>query len=256
MSPSRQTSTSDQKTACYIYGVIPADVELTDDNRGLAGHEVLLVRHGDIAALVSEIDVTEAIGRPEDLAAHEQVLDATVTACPILPFRFGAVMTDQDTVAEELLAANHDEFVAALKELEGKAEYIVKGRYDEAAILQEVLAENGEAANLRDQMRDKPEDATRDLRIRLGEIIHEALSAKRNADTEALAQALDSLSAAKSVLEQAHEYEAVNLAFLIETSRQSEFEQAVADFAGEQEDRIEFRLLGPLAPYDFVIVQK
>jgi hypothetical protein len=246
-------ASTDTRHACYIYGVVPGDVELTPDAHGLNDRDVRLIRHRDIAAMVSEIDVQEAIGRPEDLAAHEQLLDAAATEAPVLPFRFGAVMSDPDAVTEHLLTANYDTFAAALKELEGRTEYIVKARYHENAVLAEVLAENEEAARLREQIRGTPEDATRDARIRLGEIIHQAIENKRGGDTQALAEALDSHSVAYAVLEPTHEYEAAHVAFLVETSQGSEFEKAVDDAARERQERMAFRLLGPLAAYDFVV---
>src|SRR5689334_3100013 len=67
---------TEMATACYIYGIVPGDVELTPDARGLSDRPIRLVRRGDIAALVSEVEVSEALGRPEDLRAHEQLLDA------------------------------------------------------------------------------------------------------------------------------------------------------------------------------------
>lgn len=244
-----------QNIAYYIYGIVPADVEVTSDARGLDDREVRLIRHGDIAALVSEITVRDAIGRPEDLTAHEQLLDATAPEAPVLPFRFGAVMSDEDSVVQELLAANHDSFATALKELEGRTEYIVKGRYDEKAILDEVLAEDEEAAGLRSRIRGQDEMATRDMRIRLGELIHEAVAAKRAADTDELAEAISSHSVAYAELEPTHEYDAAHLAFLVETTRRDSFEKRVDDAAKQQQGRITFRLLGPLAPYDFVVTQ-
>jgi hypothetical protein len=73
---------------------------------------VQVVRSGAIAALVSEIDLAHPPGRPEDLRAHQQLLDGAVTATPVLPFRFGAAMTDAQAVAEELLAPHEQEFAA------------------------------------------------------------------------------------------------------------------------------------------------
>jgi hypothetical protein len=251
------TKTAQEQTAgYYVYGVVPSDVELTEDARGLDDRDVELIRHGDIAAMVSEISIRDALGRPEDLAAHERLLDATAPEAPVLPFRFGAVMADADAVTEHLLTPHHDTFSAALKELEGRTEYIVKGRYDEKAILEEVLAENKEAANLRAQIRGQEEIATRDLRMRLGEIVHEAVEAKRAEDTNELAEAISAHSVSYSVLAPTHEYDATHLAFLVETNRRESFEKCVDDLARERQGRINFRLLGQLAPYDFVVTQQ
>ncbi|MCO5998038.1 GvpL/GvpF family gas vesicle protein [Actinoallomurus rhizosphaericola] len=242
-----------RETGCYVYGILPGDVELTPDARGLRDHEVDLVRHGDIAALVSDIDLGGPIGRPEDLTAHERLLDGAAVEVPVLPMRFGAVLTSREAVERELLAANHDQFLAALDEIEGRVEYIVKGRYEERAVLREIMSENPDAAGLLEQIRDRPEELTRDARIRLGEFINQAISAKRDADTQWAAQALSEYAQASVPRRPTHPEDAVQVAFLVETDRRSEFERAVAKIAEEWQGRVDLRLLGPTAPYDFVI---
>lgn len=151
---SAQDVTSVGDRGYYVYGIVPQDVEATEEASGVGDPpaRVEVVRHGEIAALVSVIDMTKPLGRPEDLTAHQHLLDATATEAPVLPIRFGAVMTDTEAVVKELLAPHHDEFAAALEELEGHAEYIVNGRYVEKTVLREILANNREAARLRDEI--------------------------------------------------------------------------------------------------------
>ncbi|MEV5753292.1 GvpL/GvpF family gas vesicle protein [Actinoallomurus sp. NPDC052308] len=242
-----------RNVGCYVYGILPGDVELTPDARGLRDGDVDLVRHGDIAALVSEIDLGGPIGRPEDLTAHERLLDDAAVEVPVLPLRFGAVLASREAVEQELLAANHDQFLAALDEIEGRVEYVVKGRYEERAVLREIIAENPDAASLLERIRDRPEELTRDARIRLGQFIEQAISAKRDVDTQWAAQALAEYSQANVLRRPTHPEDAVQVAFLVETDRRSEFEKAVAKIAEEWQGRVGLRLLGPMAPYDFVI---
>jgi hypothetical protein len=53
---------------------------------------------------------------------------------PVLPLRFGTVFTGEGSVAEELLVPRRDEFATALEQLEGRAQFLVKGRYVEGAV--------------------------------------------------------------------------------------------------------------------------
>ena len=243
-----------QDTGAYIYGIVPGDVEVDPEARGVGDPpgRIRLVRHGEIAALVSEIPLDRPLGRPDDLMAHEQLLDATAAEVPVLPLRFGAVVTDRRAVVEELLKPHHDEFLTALNELEGQVEYVVKGRYVEQVVINEVLTENREADRLRKEIRGLPEDATWDARIRLGELLNEGVAAKRDADTEVLVEALAPLSVAVFVREPTHEQDAVHAAFLVAADQRDEFERVVDDFGDQWKDRVNLRLLGPLAPYDFV----
>jgi hypothetical protein len=252
---SRQRATRSQpEKGIYVYGIIPADVELAAETPGVGDPpgQVRVVRSDGLAALVSEVDVSRPLGSPPDLVAHEQIVDATAAEVPVLPARFGAVMSSDEAVAEELLDANHDEFDDALQELEGRAQFVVKGRYDEQAILSEVLTENRQAGRLADKLRNADPDATRDARIKLGEIINATVTAKRGKDTRTLGDVMEGHCVASVVREPTHELDAVHVAFLVETDGEGEMEQAVEDLARDWEGRIDVRLLGPMAAYDFV----
>jgi hypothetical protein len=244
----------DTQTVVYVYGILPGDVDVEPGATGVGNPpgEVRLVRHRDLAALVSDIDPGQPLGRPEDLVAHEELLDASAADVPVLPLRFGAVVASDDAVAEELLGPHHDEFSAALQQLEGHAEYVVKGRYVEDAVLRQVLAEDPQAAQLAGQIRDADPDATRELRIQLGEIVSNAIAVRREDDTRTLGDAVTGLAAASLVRPPTHELDAVYTALLVESSAAPDLEQAVQRLASDWDGVIELRLIGPMAAYDFV----
>jgi Gas vesicle synthesis protein GvpL/GvpF len=240
--------------ACYVYGIFPGDVELTSDRPGVGDPPAPLsmVRGDTLAALVSRVDPARPLGSPEDLLRHQEIVDSCATAAPVLPLRFGAVLASEEAVAKDLLAAHHDEFTAALRELDGRVQYVIKGRYEERAILEEVLSENPQAARLRQDVSGRDADATRDARIALGELISEAVAAKREQDTGALGDAVAGYCVAGVVRDPTHELDAVHIAILVDTGREKEMEQVVGNLATRWAGRVELRLLGPMAAYDFV----
>jgi len=255
--PRKQTAKAGgakQQTGIYVYGILTADAELTSDMPGVGDPpgQVRVVHSDGLAALVSEVDVTQPLGSPEDLRVHKEILDASATELPVLPLRFGAVLASEDAVAEELLAANRDEFAAALSELDGRAEYVVKGRYVEDAILDEVLSENKQAARLRDKIHGKNPDATRDARIQLGELINEGVAAKREEDTRVLGNAMEGHCVASVVREPTHELDAAHVAFLVDTDQEDDMARVIENLAHDWRGWIEVRLIGPMAAYDFV----
>jgi Gas vesicle synthesis protein GvpL/GvpF len=247
-------SSSDQQRASYVYGILPEDIELSSDMTGVGdpAGQLRVVRSDNLAALVSDVDPARPLGSPDDLRAHKEILDASAAEVPVLPLRFGAVLASDDAVTKELLQPFHDEFSSALDQLDGLAEYVVKGRYVGPRILEEVLSENPRAQRLREEIRDKDSDATRDLRIQLGEIISGVFSAKREKDTRALQEAMADHCAASFEREPTHEDDAVHVAFLVDTGQEKEMEKAVEDLARKWEERVELRVLGPMAAYDFV----
>jgi hypothetical protein len=243
-----------QQRAVYVYGILPGDIQMEHGATGVGDPpgDVRVVRQGDLAALVSDVDMDMPLGRPDDLLAHEGLLDATAAEVPVLPLRFGALVSSDEAVAEELLQAHHDEFATALSQLEGHVEYVVRGRYDEQAILREVLEENPQAARLAEQIRGADPDATRELRIQIGEILNAAVAAKREEDTRALGDAVAGLVEASVVRPPRSDLDAAYTAFLVTTDAEDELEEVVERLARDWEGRVDLNLMGPLAAYDFV----
>src|SRR5215469_3691485 len=242
------------ETAVYVYGILPGDVELEAEVTGVGNPTapVRLVRHRDLAALVSDVDLGKPLGTPEDLMAHEELLDASATDAPVLPLRFGALVASEDAVASELLDPHYEEFQAALEDLEGHAEYVIKGRYIQDQILREVLTEHPEAADLASQVKGEDPVLSRDLQIQLGEIINEAIAEKRELDTRALGDALEGHVSASVVRPPTHELDAVHAAFLVEARAGDALMQAVEQLAADWDGRVDLRVIGPIAAYDFV----
>ena len=64
-------------TATYVYGLVGADAKLPDDLTGLGpSGTVSTIAHGDVAAIVSDVQTDRPLGTRDDLLAHETVVDA------------------------------------------------------------------------------------------------------------------------------------------------------------------------------------
>jgi hypothetical protein len=242
-----------QQKGIYVYGILPADIEVAVGIPGVGEHPGLLrdVRFDGLAALISEVDSSAWLGSPDDLRAHQEILDATAAEVPVVPLRFGTILPSEDAVAEDLLAAHHDEFTAALDQLDGRTEFQVKGRYVKDAVLGEVLSQDKQAAGLRETIQGKDPDAVRNARIELGQLLNQAVKARREEDTRALRQAMERLCVASVTREPAHELDAVHVAFLVAVDQEPEVERVIEDLAHGWEGRIDVQLLGPMAAYDF-----
>jgi len=205
-----------QRKGIFVYGILPADIEVATGIPGVGKHPGPLrdVRCDGLAALISEVDSSEGLGSPDDLRTHREILDATAAEVPILPLRFGTILTSEDAVAEDLLTTHHDEFTAALDQLEGRTEFQVKGRY-----VQDAVPGEGQA--------------------------------RREEYARALRQAMEGLCVASVAREPADELDAVHVAFLVAVDQQPDVERVIEDLAREWEGRIDVRLLGPMAAYDF-----
>lgn len=242
--------------ALYIYGVLPSDVEIDPEATGVGDPPtpIGLVTHGGIAALVGEISPGVRLGTPQDFAAHARILDEAAAELPVLPLRFGAVMTDRDAVVDEFLAPYEQRFSETLRTLEGRRQIVVKGRYVEQALLREILDDVPKARRLQQRIEGTDEAASREERIALGELIGKSVEARRAADTQRLARQLGELGIEFKFREPTHEFDAVHLACLVKQADEERLRDTCARFARDHEGRIELRLLGPMAAYDFVDV--
>jgi hypothetical protein len=238
-------------TATYVYGVLGDSPELPA-GPGIAGADLRLVPADGLSALVSDLGEGELrLGR-EAMATHAQVLDNTLATGTVLPMRFGVVMVDDDAVRRDLLEAHHDELTAQLQELAGKVELRVRATYDEQELMREIVNEDREIARIRESLRGAPEDATYYGRIRLGEMVGEAVQRKRTHDAQRILDRLTPLSLAVEIGEPVHERIVLNASFLVEQARIEEFDEAVDDVGREQAGRMQFKYTGPLPPHSFV----
>jgi len=235
-----------------VYAIVSADARPPKGLKGLGGSEVSLIRHGDLAGVVSEIPPGQALGTREDLLAHEAVVEALAEETTTLPLRFGAVVTTADALVEEMLIPHQGWFMDVLVDLMGAREFAVIGVYVEDTMIREVLAEDPEALRLRARIRELPENAAYYDRIRLGELIVKALDEKRQVDTEALLDTLEPYATAVALRSPTGEDIAADAAFLVTDRRRKEFEEAVDALGERWAGRVRLRMVGPLAPYDFV----
>ena len=242
----------DAQTACYVYCVVPAKTELDADITGMDGAPVDLLVDGELAAVVQPVDPGRTFGRRADLLSHSRVVDAVVATTTAVPIRFGSVAESRDAVAEDLLRSRGGDFAELLEWLGGSRQLTLQVRYRQDVVLAEVVAADPEIARLREATRDRPEDEAVADRVRLGQLVADALEGLREQDSAAILDRLAPLAREHRVRDGGGLDHLLDLAVLVDDDRRDEFEAAAEELAAEYSSRATFRLLGPLAPYDFV----
>lgn len=239
-------------TPTYVYGLMASEAALPDGLTGLGpSGRVSTIAHGQVAAIVSDVPPDRALGTRRDLLAHEAVVDAVAATTAVVPMRFAAVV-EEEGVVQELLSPHHDRFLDVLRGFEGRVQFTLKGRYDEDALLREVVEGDDGVRELRDEIGELPEDATYYQRVRLGELVVEALEQLREVDAAQMFERLEPFAVSCAANLPARPEDVINAAFLVERKRRQEFEDAVEDVGRLFDGRVRLTLLGPLAPYDFV----
>jgi nucleotide-binding universal stress UspA family protein len=236
---------------CYVFGIVPAGAELSASEGSGPAAQLRLVEADGIAAVVGTPPDDRALGRAADLLEHDRVLaDILSSGTPVLPMRFGAVMSDETAVAQELLRAHRDDLLAELESLRDRVQYTVKVRYEQDAVLRQVVAGHPEIERLRSSADNDGTDAF-DRQLRLGELVVKALEQLRPADAAAVMEDIGT-TADSRVHDASSPEDVLNAAFLVDRARADDFERRVEKLAERHSGRLRVRLVGPAPAYDFV----
>jgi hypothetical protein len=237
-----------------VYGVVPVAASLEElERRADRLPPVWLLEVGELAAIVGDAPEKDAHGVRDQALAHARVLEAAVIDATVIPVRFGTVVDGGDeAVGTELLEANRDEWARLVERFGGLVQMTLKVEYNEDAILREIVVNQPAIARLRDRSRRGSEAATHGARARLGELVHNALSQQAEAHAGHLLMRLRPLSVAAIAAEPESEFMVLNGVCLIERKHMREFEATAEAIADEQTELMQFTLLGPMPPYNFL----
>jgi hypothetical protein len=246
----REQEDSPDGRPCYLYGVLPAAAATAATDDLPSGCR--FVRHQDLAALVRTVPPASQQSRAQ-LLGYADTLDRLAAAGPVLPIRFGTVLPAAETVVTDVLAPYHDAYQDALAALAGTTQLVLRLRYRREAVVREVLAEQPAARRLHEQLRQRPSSSDPTGRVRLGELVAQAVAGKRAPDLAALVAEIRPYAVRVHVepATTADPEQVGDVVCLIEQSRQSDFESATAQVARGWRDRVRVRMLGPMAPYHF-----
>ena len=236
----------------FVYGVIEASARLPGGLTGLDDSRLQTVEHGRVAAVVAPMTLERPPGRRVDLLAYSGTLDAIAERVPVVPVQFGSVLPDEGSIVEELLAPGEATLSVMLEELQGRAQFTFQARYLEPVVLSEIVAADPEIRELRRLTRGLPETAAYGERVRLGELVARALEQKRLTDAQLLLDMVLPHTVAHVVRPGAGIERLLDASLLVDHDRRGMFEDALETLAEGVHERIRLRLMGPMAPYDFV----
>jgi hypothetical protein len=250
-------------TGWYVYGVTPtveASEAIFEGVEGVAGGSVILVDDGQLAAIASEVPlsdfgeepIAENLRDPDWLEgrvrAHEAVLDVALRAVPVVPFRFGTIYRGEAHVREML--GEHMRLKEALERVRGKVELGVKGFLGATPV--EAMPSTAEhAATAGRQYLEGKQRARRLAEER------DALKAQWAEEThQRLAAAADGAKANPLQPREVSGRDAdmfLNGAYLVASERQGEFGDVLTELDAEfGPSGALYELTGPWPPYNFV----
>jgi Gas vesicle synthesis protein GvpL/GvpF len=91
---------------------------------GISGNQIFLYPASDLAVLVSEHNPSENLDQ-KAAVEHARVISECFKLSTVLPFRFGTVFADDDSLRKSI-RSNQRQFLANIERLRGKAEMHLK----------------------------------------------------------------------------------------------------------------------------------
>ncbi|MFQ5915299.1 MAG: GvpL/GvpF family gas vesicle protein [Nitrospinota bacterium] len=218
---------------------------------GERGDEVHTLHYRDLAAVVSDCPFVKYPVSRENSLAHQRVIEKVNERHAVLPVRYGTIADSEEQVPE-ILKVRYDEFKSTLKYVADKTELGVKAVWKDGLIFWEIVEESPAIRSLKAQIEGHPPEKTHYQRIKIGELVEAALQAKREREGWEILKALVKLSVDHRENRILHDRMLLNAAFLVAEKDQAAFDEEMNRLGAKRGARMEFRYIGPIAPFNFV----
>lgn len=240
--------------ATYVYGIAPAEPFRGPPLRapGIGGRvTVRTISLGDLVAVVSDVPGVDIDLKRENLLDHQRVLEEVLKRSDVLPFSFGTVANNDEEVREILLRDGYEALHEQLEYIRGCVELEVKVFWRQDRLFFEIAQENEEVRALRDTISQLPDDAAGE-KLTLGQLTEAEIELKSAWEADAVLDVLEQHAVDLLVSPNLNDTMLLNAAFLVERSREGEFDGAVYGLGEAQAGRLIFNYVGPLPPYSFI----
>jgi len=238
----------------YLYCIIEEASQRTFGPIGIGEREdeVHTLCYRDLACVISSTPMTKYVISRDNLTAHEKVIEKVMKDYTILPIRFCTIATSIDEV-RSLLMKRYQEFKNLLRSMDNKVELGLKAFWlNIDKIFKEISALNEEVIILKEKLQKKKKNPSLDERVTFGEKVKKALEKKREVEAEEILQELKPKCIDFRLKEMIGDNMVLNSVFLVDRMQEREFDELVEEFTKKYEDRLKFKYIGPVPPFNFV----
>nr|NQU94384.1 GvpL/GvpF family gas vesicle protein [Bacteroidota bacterium] len=243
------------KEGKYIYGIIRHAGPLDYGPIGMGKRADLVygINYNNISAIVSNSPVIQYEVRRVNMIAHERVLEEAMKQFTVLPVQFSTITEhNDDTVILRILEKDYKKFDNLLNKMEGKKELGLKVLSKEAAMYESIIEKYDDIRSLRGKLMNLPVDKTHYQRMKIGEMVAEAIKKETENYKNIILDVLNPLADDVKINDNYGDMMILNAAFLIKNSIEPEFDKAVKDLDEKYGRFMTFKYVGTLPPYNFV----
>jgi hypothetical protein len=236
-------------TRKYVYGIIEEQEIKNFDFFGIEGAPIYTINCRQLAAVVSDVDITEIDPTRRNVLAHTIAQDSILKRYTLVPMGFGMVAANE-TAVFNLLEKNHVGLTAELRRLAGKIEAELKVFWDDNAL----TVENRQLIEKVQAKVKASSSAVETQRIlsEAGMQVEKVVISWKGQYADRIYAALRKLAVDSRLNDCSGVKMLLNASFLIERQNELAFLEQIRNLDAEFQGNINCKYIGPLSPYNFV----
>jgi hypothetical protein len=240
----------------YVYCIVKTEHERDFGPIGIGegGRRVYTVHHRDLAAVVSDTPIRLYDPTRENVLAHELVNETVMREFTVIPMSFGTIFRTQEDIVE-LLKSTYRAFEDVLQKMDDKIEFGLKVLWDREAVITRLEERDEEIRRLKQEITGNAQSSTYFARMQLGRLVESALENSANEYVMDIHESLKPVAVASRSNKPIGDRMIMNAAYLVDRSREGEFDEAVKALSRKYEETLSFKYTGPWPPYNFVNIK-
>ena len=240
----------------YLYCIIGENKEKNFGYTGINNREIRLIPYKDIAAVVSStpiinFDRLDKKKLTTYIAIHQKVNEEVMKNYDVVPMTFGVIAPNLDEVMR-ILEKAYLQFKTALKNVIGKAEFVVQVWWNPQKILEELANTNLEIQKLKQGLSSKRTILGMPIKLKLGKLIAQKMEQKRQTFVNDVQASFGNLSPDFTSNKLLNDNMIVNLSLLIEKTKEPALDKKMQELGKKYEGKLRFKYIGPMPSYSFV----
>jgi hypothetical protein len=240
----------------YVYCIIKGDETREFGPIGIGGEAstVYTVHFKDVAAVVSDTPIRIYDPTRENVLAHELVNETVMREYTVIPMSFGTIFRTKEDIVE-LLKSTYRAFDDVLDKMRDKIEFGLKVLWDRDKVIARLEEQDEEIRRLKEEITGNEQSSTYFARMQLGRLVEAALEGAANTYVLDIHQSLKPFAIASRSNKPIGDRMILNGAYLVERTREQEFDEAVKALSRKYEEVLSFKYTGPWPPYNFVNIK-
>ena len=245
-----------QRDGKYIYCIIASDYDINFGPIGVGGRGDVVTTIGfdGLSMVVSDHPLRGFMVNPDNMLAHQKVTEEVMKEFrSVIPVRFGTIAATPDEI-RNLLNRRYNEFMELLKQFENKVELNVRGTWkDMGLIYKEITNEHPELQKIISEIDILENKDEKESKIKeAGKLVESALISKKDIEAGKITDEFHRSVFEYKLNKTSSDAMFMNTAFLINSGREVEFDNIMAEIGSRYQYRSDFVYTAPLPIFNFI----